>query len=85
MNSIKKVFSTYSLTEGLTEKKYLKIINNVLKKIPNLNEWHNKIILKKFNNISWKEALLELHNPNNSDKNGPFLKRLFLMKLCLHF
>ena len=33
MNSIKKVFSTYSLTEGLTEKKYLKIINNVLKRI----------------------------------------------------
>ena len=55
------------------------------KKIPNLKEWHNKIILKKFNNISWKDALLELHNPLNSDKNGPFLKRLILMSYVYIF
>ncbi len=85
INSIKKVFSTYSLTEGLTEKKYLKIINSVLKKIPNLKEWHNKIILKKFNNISWKDSLLELHNPLNSDKNGPFLKRLIFDEIMSTF
>ena len=84
-NSIKKVFSTYSLTEGLTEKKYQNIINNALKKIPNLKEWHNKIILKKFNNISWKDALLELHNPLNSDKNGPFLKRLIFDEIMSTF
>ncbi len=84
-NSIKKVFSTYSLTEGLTEKKYQNIINNALKKIPNLKEWHNKIILKKFNNISWKDSLLELHNPLNSDKNGPFLKRLIFDEIMSTF
>ena len=85
MNSIKKVFSTYSLTEGLTEKKYLKIINNVLKKIPNLKEWHNENILKKFNNISWKDSLLELHSPQNSDKNAPFLKRLIFDEIMSTF
>ena len=85
LNSIKKVFSTYSLTEGLTEKKYLKIINNVLKKIPNLKEWHNENILKKFNNISWKDSLLELHSPQNSDKNAPFLKRLIFDEIMSTF
>ena len=85
MNSIKKVFSTYSLTEGLTEKKYLKIINNVLKRIPNLKEWHNENILKKFNNISWKDSLLELHSPQNSDKNAPFLKRLIFDEIMSTF
>ena len=38
-NSIKKIFSNYSLTEGLTEKKYYKIISDVLKNIPTLDEW----------------------------------------------
>ncbi len=85
MNSIKKVFSTYSLTEGLTEKKYLKIINNVLKRIPNLKEWHDENILKKFNNISWKDSLLELHSPQNSDKNAPFLKRLIFDEIMSTF
>ena len=85
MNSIKKVFSTYSLTEGLTEKKYLKIINNVLKRIPNLKEWHDENILKKFNNISWKDSLLELHNPQNSDKNASFLKRLIFDEIMSTF
>ena len=85
MNSIKKVFSTYSLTEGLTEKKYQKIINNVLKRIPNLKEWHDENILKKFNNISWKDSLLELHSPQNSDKNAPFLKRLIFDEIMSTF
>ena len=52
-NSIKKVQSTYSLTDGLNEKKYQKIIQNVLEKLPNLDEWLSKDVLKKFNNISW--------------------------------
>ncbi len=76
INTIKKIFSTYSLTEGLTEKKYSKIINEVLKNIPELDEWLSDEILKKFDNISWKKAILELHNPKNVKKKGHFLNRL---------
>ena len=76
INTVKKIFSTYSLTEGLTEKKYSKIINEVLKNIPDLDEWLSDEILKKFNNISWKKAILELHNPKNIKKKGNFLNRL---------
>ena len=37
----------------------------VLKKIPNLKEWHSKYITAKFNDITWKKAINELHNPLN--------------------
>ena len=84
-NSIKKVFSTYSLTEGLNEKKYHKIINEVLKNIPDLNEWLSKDILKKFNYISWKKSILELHNPKNVKKDGYFLKRLIFDEILSTF
>ncbi len=50
-DSIKKVFSTYSLTKGLTEKKYNIIINQVLNVIPDLNEWLSDEVLKKFSYI----------------------------------
>ncbi len=73
---IRKIDSKYSLTEGLTEKKYNKIITDVLKNIPDLNEWHDNNICKIFDNISWKESVVELHKPQNAKKNGIFLKRL---------
>tara|TARA_B100002051_G_scaffold78892_1_gene75384 strand:- start:103 stop:2145 length:2043 start_codon:yes stop_codon:yes gene_type:complete len=75
-NAVKKIHSKYSLTEGLTEKKYNKIITEVLKKVPDLKEWHEKNICKIFDNISWKESVLELHKPQNIKKGGNFLKRL---------
>jgi len=84
-DSIKKIFSQYSLTEGLTEKKYNKIIEEVLKKIPDLDEWLSDTILKKFNYISWKNALLELHNPKNIKKKGNFLNRLIFDEIISTF
>ena len=40
-----KDLKNYSLTEGLTISKYNKIIEEVIKKIPNLKEWHSKNLL----------------------------------------
>ena len=84
-NSIKKITSKYSLTEGLNDKLYNKIISNVLKKIPNLNEWHSKEISKKFNFISWKESIIELHKPENLKKKGNFLNRLIFDEILSTF
>ena len=50
---VKKIIPKYSLTEGITEKVYRKIIEQVLNKIPNIDEWHSSAILKHFGeNIS---------------------------------
>ena len=84
-DSIKKIFSQYSLTEGLTEKKYNIIIKEVLKNIPDLDEWLSDGILKKFNYISWKNALLELHDPKNIKKKGNFLNRLIFDEIISTF
>ncbi len=84
-NFIKKIFLNYSLTEGLNKKKYNKIIENVLKNLPDLNEWLRDGVLKKFNNISWKKAILELHNPKNINKKGHFLNRLIFDEILSTF
>ncbi len=84
-NVIKKVFSTYTLTEGLTEKKYQSIIYEVLSNLPDLEEWHSKEILKKFNGLSWKKSVLQLHNPKNFNKSGNFLNRLIFDEILSTF
>ena len=84
-NSIKKIHSKYTLSEGLNEKKYLKIINEVLKNLPDLDEWLSKDILKRFNNISWKNSIIKLHAPANINKKGNFLNRLIFDEILSNF
>ncbi len=62
---IKQKHNTYSLTEGISEKMYNRIINQIIEKLPTLNEWHSKKILDKFDNISWNKAIKDLHDPEN--------------------
>ena len=65
---IDKIHNKYSLTDGITEKTYNKIINQVLNKLPNIDEWLNSNILSKFDNLSWKDSILKLHDPKNIGK-----------------
>ena len=74
---IKQKHTTYSLTDGISEKLYTKIINQIVNDLPILNEWHSKEILNKFDNFSWNDSIKELHkaeNIGNFKKN--FYKRL---------
>jgi ATP-dependent DNA helicase RecG len=62
---IKQKHNTYSLTDGISEKIYNKIINQIIKNLPSLNEWHSDNILNKFGKIKWNDAIVELHKPEN--------------------
>ena len=62
---IKQKHNTYSLTDGITEKIYNKILNQIIENLPLLNEWHSKNILHKFDNITWNNAIIDLHKPEN--------------------
>ena len=74
---IKQVHNKYSLTEGISEKVYNKIINQIISKLPDLNEWHSKDIVKKFGNLSWNHSIKELHKPENIGKyKDNFYQRL---------
>ena len=84
-NSVKKIFSNYSLTDGINQKLYNKVIKEVLNNLPDLNEWLNNRILKKFNNIKWKESVIKLHDPLNIKKKGDFLNRLIFDEILSAF
>jgi ATP-dependent DNA helicase RecG len=74
---IKDKHNKYSLTEGISEKVYNKIINQILTNLPILEEWHDSQLLKQFDNISWNKAIIELHKPDNVGKyNSNFYRRL---------
>ena len=65
---IKQKHNSYSLTEGISEKIYNKIISQIINNLPKIDEWHSKDILKKFNYISWNDSIKKLHAPENIGK-----------------
>ena len=65
---IKQKHNTYSLTEGISEKVYNKIIFQIIKNLPHIDEWHSKDILKNFDNIGWNDSIKKLHDPENIGK-----------------
>ena len=74
---INKITPKYSLTEGLSEKIYSKIIKKVLNQIPEIEEWHDKEFIKKMNFLSWQDSIKKLHDSHEEkDLNSNYLKRL---------
>ena len=65
---IKQKHNTYSLTEGISEKVYNKMIFQIIKNLPQIDEWHSKDILKNFGNIGWNDSIKKLHAPENIGK-----------------
>jgi len=76
----------YKLTEGLALNKYNRIINEVLNNIPDLNEWLNENVLKKFNNVKWKDSIIKIHTENISEiKKSNYYRRLIYDEIFAHF
>ena len=74
---VKKIIPKYSLTEGLSEKIYSRIIERVFNKIPDIEEWHEENFIKKMNFLNWKDSITKLHNSKiQKDLNSNYLKRL---------
>ena len=62
-DKITKVFPKYSLTEGLKEKIYRKIVLKVLSNFDKKDEWHSEEFLKKNNFNKLELTFKNLHNP----------------------
>ena len=83
---VQSVIPKYSLTEGISEKVYRKIIKTILEEIPSIDEWHDKKLLEKMNFLSWKESLDNLHNPNNElNINSNNYRRLVYDEIFANF
>ena len=77
----------YSLTAGLNMKNFIKLSNQVLQLLPNPREWIDNRLLKKYNFVSWKEAIEKLHNPEIEDtynEKNFFRRRLAFDELYAH-
>ena len=74
---VKKIIPKYSLTEGLSEKIYSKIIEKVFNKMPEIKEWHDNVFINKMNFLSWKDSIQKLHTSTiEKDLNSNYLMRL---------
>ena len=73
---VNKIIPKYSLTEGLNEKIYRKLIDQVLNNITDLTEWHNNEILNKIGNVSWSKSILDIHENKKNDIDSKFYRRL---------
>jgi len=75
-NYVNKIIPRYSLTEGLTAKIYRKIIEQVLIKITDLNEWHSEKILQEIGNVSWMKSIKYLHEQKENEITSKYYRRL---------
>ena len=82
---VKKVIPKYSLTEGLGEKAYRKLIDQVLQKILNIEEWHNNDVLKRIGNVSWLKSVVGIHKSKKNDINSTFYRRLAYDEILSNF
>jgi len=73
---VNKIIPKYELTEGLSEKAYRKIIDQVLSKISNLDEWHKDETLNKIGKVNWFEAITNIHKNKKNDISSKFYRRI---------
>tara|TARA_B100001250_G_scaffold367723_1_gene349954 strand:- start:995 stop:3034 length:2040 start_codon:yes stop_codon:yes gene_type:complete len=84
-NKIKKIHSAYSLTDGISDKIFNKVIDEALKKLPKLNEWLSANVLKELDYISWNDAIKNLHKPNEISDEKKYLNRLIFDEILSTF
>ena len=65
-DEILQVFPKYTLTEGLAEKTYRKLIQDILTKINIIPDWHNDKFLKLNNFNSIEETFKNLHKTKHT-------------------
>ena len=83
---IKNKEPVYNLTQGLNQRIMNKLTDQVLSNLPHLNEWIDEKILIKYNFKPWKEAVLNLHNPENNEikEKDKHRRRLAFDELLSH-
>ncbi len=78
--------SKYSLSDGLTFKKYNQVINNVFQNLPELEEWLPETVSSLFNNVTWKESVIKIHKEDIAKiRNTKYFKRLVFDEIFANF
>ena len=76
---VTKIMPTYASLKGISNKTINKIYENIIKEIPDVPEWHRENIIKNNKWFSFKDSLIQLHNPKkieDLDKNSLTYERI---------
>jgi ATP-dependent DNA helicase RecG len=76
---VTKIMPTYASLKGISNKTINKIYENIIKEIPDVPEWHRDHIIKNNKWFSFKDSLIQLHNPTkieDLDKNSLTYERI---------
>ena len=85
LNYVQKIIPKYSLTDGINEKSYRKIIEQVLSNIQNNEDWYDEQFNKEMKSDSWKKSILKVHQDNkNRDINSNYYRRLAFDEIFAH-
>ena len=87
INEIKNIEPIYSLTAGLSQKIISKYIEQIIKNIPDLNEWIDEIYLTKYRFSNWKNSIVRIHNPDKIEdisNQNIYRRRLAFDELLAH-
>ena len=85
MEYVQKVIPKYSLTQGINEKLYRKIIEQIIKNLPEVEEWHDPKFLKENKFPLWRESITTIHNPNEAKNfNSNAYRRLAYDEIFSH-
>ena len=84
-DKVKKIHSTYRLTEGISDNIFNKTINEALKNLPKLDEWLSAEVLNNLDNISWNEAIENLHKPKKKLDEKKYINRLIFDEILSTF
>ena len=84
-NKIKKIHSNYNLTDGISNNVFNKTMNEALNNLPKLDEWLSTDILNILSNISWNDAIENLHKPKKSINEKKYINRLIFDEILSTF
>ena len=66
---VKKIIPKYSLTKGINEKKYRLISDQVIDRLPKIEDWYDEDFIKKNNFSKWRETIISLHKTKDAQNN----------------
>ena len=78
-HEIPKIEPVYPLFHGVNQKFIFKIINQSIKKIPDVTEWLSDGVIEKYKFENWQTSITKIHNPENikdAELNSIYRKRL---------
>ncbi|MDC0903349.1 ATP-dependent DNA helicase RecG [Pelagibacteraceae bacterium] len=76
----------YNLTKGINEKKYRSISDQVIKNIPDIEDWLDENFIKKNKLLNWNESIKKLHNSQDGKNNqSKSFRRLVFDEICANF